>query len=89
MKHDDFQKAPKLFCESVQLAFTPEYFVMAINSGEQSAIYSFTPEHMKRLSQYLTHEIQAFEKAHGGIEARWDPSIMSPLQKKNPPSEKS
>ncbi len=51
MKPDDLKKAPKLFCESINVAFTPEYFVIGMTSGSQGTIYTLTPQHAKRLQQ--------------------------------------
>ena len=89
MKQDDLQKAPKLFCENIRLGFNPEYFVMGLSSGSQAQIYSLTPEHAKRLLQYLEYEIERYEKEHGEITAEWNPNVVSPIQKGNPPSERS
>ncbi|MCF7815985.1 MAG: DUF3467 domain-containing protein [Candidatus Pacebacteria bacterium] len=89
MSPDDLQKAPKLFCENIRIGFTPEYFVVGLSSGTQSSIYSLTPAHAKRFLQYLTHEITQFEKANGTIVAEWNPNIVSPVQKLNPPDTKS
>lgn len=89
MKPEDLQKAPKQFCENIKIGFTPEYFVMALSSGEQANIYSLTPGHIKRLEQYLAHEIETYEKEHGTINAEWNPNIVSPVQKMNPPPEMS
>lgn len=89
MKGEDLQKAPKMFCENIKVGFTPEYFVMGLSSGSQAQIYSLTPAHTKRLYQYLKHELEKFEKEHGEIKAKWDPNIVSPVQKVNPPSEQS
>lgn len=86
MKQEELKNAPKLFCESVSVAFTPEYFVMAFTSGSQGSIYSFTPQHAKRLQQYLTHQLNEFEEKHGEINAKWDPKIVSPVQRINPPT---
>lgn len=89
MKPDNLQNAPKLFCENIKIGFTPEYFVIGLSSGAQASIYSLTPGHVKRLHQYLSHEIEQFEKAHGTITAEWNPHVISPVQKFNPPSDKS
>lgn len=89
MKPEDLQNAPKIFCENIKLGFTPEYFVMGLSSGTQSSIYSLTPQHAKRLLQYLTHEIAQYEKANGEIESSWSPNIVSPVQKFNSPSDMS
>lgn len=89
MKPEDLQKAPKLFCENVKVGFTPEYFVVGLSSGSQATIYSLTPQHTKRLLQYLTHEIQEFEKVNGEITAEWNPNIVSPMQGVHLPDDKS
>lgn len=89
MKSDDLKKAPKMFCESINVAFTPEFFVIGLSSGNQSNIYSLTPQHAKRLQQYLTHQISEYEKEHTEIVAKWTPTIISPVQRMNPPMEGS
>ena len=89
MKPEDLKKAPKLFCETINIGYTPEYFVMGLSSGSQAAIYSLTPQHLKRLREYLNHQISQYEKEHGEIKAEWNPNIPSPLKAMNPPSELS
>lgn len=89
MKPEDLQNTPKLFCENIKLGFTPEYFVMGLSSGNQSSIFSLTPQHTKRLLKYLEHEIGQYEKQHGTIDAEWNPNVVSPVQKLNPPHEMS
>jgi len=89
MKKEALKNAPKVFCESINLAFTAEYFVMGLTSGNQGSIYTLTPQHAKRLQQYLTHQISEFETKHGTIDAKWDPNVISPVQRANPPRELS
>lgn len=89
MKPNDLKKAPKLFAENIKIGFSPEYFVVGISSGEQANIYSLSPGHAKRLLQYLEHEIKEFESKHGEITAEWNPNVVSPVQRSNPPSEGS
>jgi hypothetical protein len=89
MKPEDLEKAPKLFCENIKLGFSPEFFVMGLSSGAQVSIFSLTPQHAKRLQQYLNHEIAQFEKVHGEIKADWNPNVVSPVQKLNLPHDKS
>ncbi len=89
MKPDDLKKAPKLFAENIKVGFTPEHFVLGISSGSQAQIYALSPAHTKRLKQYLEHEIKSFEKAHGEITAEWNPNVVSPVQRANPPTEQS
>lgn len=87
MKSEDLQKAPKLFAENIKIGHTPEYFVMGISSGAQGHIFSLTPGHMKRLQQYIEHELKTYEEKHGAITAEWNPNVVSPIQRANPPSE--
>ena len=89
MKPEDLQKAPKLFCENIKLGFTPEFFIMGLSSGAQAQIYSLTPGHMKRLKQYIEHEIERYEKDHGEITAEWNPNVVSPVQQVHEPTDKS
>jgi hypothetical protein len=81
MKKEDLKNAPKLFCESISVAYTPEYFVMGLTSGNQGTLYTLTPQHAKRLQQYLDHQVNEFEAKNGEIAAKWDPNVVSPVQK--------
>ncbi len=89
MKKDELKNAPKLLCEKAQVAYTPEFFALGLQSGNQANVYSFTPQHAKRLAQYLAHQVKEFEDKHGEIDAHWDPKIVSPVQRANPPTELS
>jgi hypothetical protein len=89
MKAEELKKAPKVFCESINLAFTPEYFVMGLASGSQGTLYTLTPQHAKRLQQYLGHQLKEYEEKHGEIDAEWNPNVVSPVQRMNRPSEGS
>lgn len=86
MKSEDLQKAPKLLAENIKIGYTPEFFVLGISSGTQAQVYSLTPGHAKRLQQYLTNEIKSFEAKNGEIKAEWNPNVISPVQRKNPPT---
>jgi len=89
MKPEDLKDAPKLFAENIKVGFTPEYFVLGISSGSQAQIYALSPAHTKRLLQYLEHELKNFEEKHGEVTAEWNPNVVSPVQRSNPPSEGS
>jgi len=89
MKPEDLQKAPKLLAENIKVGFSPEFFVMGISSGNQAQVYSLTPGHAKRLAQYLGHELKNFEDKHGEITAEWNPNVVSPVQRSNPPTDAS
>jgi hypothetical protein len=89
MKSEDLKKARNYFVKALMLVLLPEYFVMGLSSGSQGTIYSLTPQHVKRLQQYLTHQIAEYEKEHGEIKAEWNSNIVSPVQRVNPPTELS
>ncbi len=89
MKAEDLKKAPKLFCENIKIAHSSEYFVLGLSSGSQAHIFSLSPGHAKRLLHYLTYEVNEYEQKHGTIEATWIPHVKSPIQRANPPSDKS
>jgi hypothetical protein len=46
-------------------------------------MYALTPQHMKRLSQYLAHQLSDYEKQFSPINAEWVPGIKSPIQTKD------
>ena len=77
----DLQKSPRQFCDSIKIAFTKEFFVMGLMNGETGAPYALTPGHMKRLGQYIQHQIAEYEKQNGEIQTPdWSPNVKSPLQ---------
>lgn len=79
----DFNKIPKQFCENIMVAFSQEFFVMGMLTGETGVTYALTPQHMKRLSQNLAHNVADYEKQFGTIQAEWTPGIQSPIQTKD------
>ncbi len=76
----DLNKVPKQFCENITVGFSQESFVMGMLNGEAGAFFVLTPQHMKRLAQYLENQIAEYEKQFGGINAEWKPGIESPIQ---------
>ncbi len=56
---------------------------MGMITGENGIAYALTPQHMKRLAQYLAHQIEDYEKKFGAINAEWKPGIESPIQTKD------
>lgn len=79
----DLTKVPKQFCENISVAFSQEFYVMAMLTGENGIAYALSPQHMKRLAQYLAHQIVEYEKQFGEIKAEWKPGIQSPIQTKD------
>lgn len=89
MTPEELKEAEKLFCENIRIGYTAEYFVIGMSSGAFAETYSLTPQHAKRLQQYLTHEIGDYEAKHGEIKSTWNPNVVSPVQRVNPPTELS
>jgi len=79
----DLNKVPKQFCENVTVGFSQESFITGMLNGETGVFYVLTPQHMKRLAQYLTHQLSEYEKQFGPINAEWSPGIQSPIQTKD------
>lgn len=65
------------------VAFSQEFFVMGMLTGETGATYALTPQHMKRLAQNLAHNVADYEKQFGEVHAEWQPGIQSPIQTKD------
>ncbi len=76
----DLNKVSKQFCENIVVGYTPESFVMGMLAGESGTAYALTPQHMKRLSQYLVGQVAEYEKKYKHIDAKWPPDIESPIQ---------
>lgn len=77
----NIEKAPKQFCDNVSVAFSQDFFALGMTSGEQGTAYALTPQHTKRLLQYLTYRVNEYEQKHGPINVEpWSPDIKSPLQ---------
>ena len=85
----DLSKVPKQFCENITVAFSQEFFIMGMFTGEQGIAYALTPQHLKRLAQYLAHQVGEYEKQFGVINAAWTPGIQSPIQTKDLPGAES
>lgn len=84
MNKDVFVNSPKQFCENVSVAHTNESFAMVLLSGQNAQVYAFTPQHMKRLGQYIQKQVEQFEEKNGEIKAKWEPGIVSPMQPSSP-----
>lgn len=76
----DPNKLPKQFCENINVGLTKEFFVMALTSGNSVTPFALTPEHTKRFSELLAHNIKEYEQKYGAIKASWAPGVKSPLQ---------
>lgn len=76
MTEKEIIEANKIFAENVKLAYTEEYFLAAVN---KDTVIALTPKHAKRIKEYLTYEIEMYEKKYGVIDSKWDASIKSPF----------
>lgn len=76
----DINQAPKQFCDNIVAGYSSEYFVLVLKNGNSATAYSISPAHAKRLAQYMTYQVEQFEKENGEIKAAWTPNITSPIQ---------
>ena len=76
----DLTKAPKQFCDNVNIGFNNEFFLMGVSSGQTGIVYALTPLHTKRLMQMLKHDIENYEKQFGELKTEWSSNIASPIQ---------
>jgi hypothetical protein len=76
----DLSKAPKQFCDSINVGFTDEFFLMAVSSGQNTLVFALTPGHAKRLMQMLAHNITKYEEQFGELKTQWLNNIPSPIQ---------
>lgn len=76
----DINKAPKQFSEKISMGFSKEFFVLTMYTGERATPYVITPQHAKKLAQYISHQVSEFEKKFSEIDAKWDPNVKSPIQ---------
>lgn len=80
-KYDASEK-PKKFCENISIAYAKEYFVLKMLYHED--LYGLTPQHAKRLSQYLAYQVSKYEGMFGVIQSTWSEpdksENKSPLQ---------
>jgi len=79
----DLNRVQKQFCENVTIGFSQEAFIVGMLNGESGAFYVLTPQHIKRLTQYLSAQLTDYEKKFGTIDAVWKPGIESPIQTKD------
>ena len=79
----DLQKVPKQFCDNITVGYSQEAFILGMIAGESAMFYALTPQHMKRLNQYLENQVIEYESKFGEIKAEWSPGIQSPIQTKD------
>lgn len=84
MDENFWKNAPKTFCDNANMVVMEglgNTFLLGLLSGQQGQVFTFTPEHMKRLSQLLSHNVKAYEEKNGAIPVEdWTPEMKSPIQ---------
>ncbi len=58
----DLNVVAKRFCQGVAIANMNDAFLLIMDTGDAKSTYVFTPEHLKRLHQYIGFNIEEFEK---------------------------
>jgi len=85
MNEEFWKNVPKAFCEDTSIAVwsggAGSMILLGLRSGSNAQAFALTPEHAKRLMQYLTHEVAEFEKKIQKIEGEdWTPSMKTPYE---------
>jgi len=76
----DFNKMPKLFCESSSIGFAKHAFYFGFSSGANQSTFAVPPEVAKGLVEGLGQKIAEYEKAFGVIDTSGNQvGIQSPL----------
>ena len=58
----DLTKIQKIFCQDITVGYAKDFFAMAINPNDNNPIaFALTPQHAKRLQQYLDNKIAEYE----------------------------
>lgn len=88
MDEQFWRNAPKAYCDNANIAVSRgdigDMFMLAMLSGGSAQVFAFTPEHIKRVSQLINHNIDLYEKEVGPIEVEaWSPNVKSPVQIKD------
>ena len=83
MDEQFWKNVPKVYCDNTNMAIaggTGDMFLLALLSGGNAQVFAFTPEHMKRCMQMVSHNVQSYEDAHGEIKTEnWTPEMKSPF----------
>lgn len=75
----DINQLPKRYCDGVLGSFNKEIFVVAFTSGNELTSFVTTPQIMKSIAQWLSGNIENYEKQFGVIDMA-QPLIVSPIQ---------
>jgi hypothetical protein len=83
MNEQFWRNAPKVHIDSANIAVMRgmgNTFLLALLSGGNAQVFTFSPEHMKRFAQLLTYHVAEYEKTDGKINvADWTPGVASPF----------
>ena len=87
MDEEFWKNAPKIYCDNTNMAIasgTGNTFLMALLSGGNAQVFAFTPEHMKRFQQLVSHHVRTYEETNGPIKTDdWTPEMKSPFAVKD------
>lgn len=75
----DLNQLPKKLCDGAIGAYSKEIFSFALTSGNNLDTFASTPQTMKSISEWMSAQIQSYEKQFGEIIVT-PPQIQSPIQ---------
>ncbi len=92
-ENDKILKATKRFIDDTRTLIAEGSIVFGFYFGEMPESFVMTPQHAKRLSMILAHQIANYESVFGPIAASWTPpNVQSPIQPsdlQDPPQDSS
>jgi hypothetical protein len=78
----DFNKIPKLLCESATIGYVKHSFFFGFTSGPNQSAFAIPPEVAKGLITILQTAVDGYEKAFGTIDTSGNQTgIQSPISR--------
>lgn len=75
----NLDELPKKLCDGALGGHNKEIFSFVLTSGNSLDSFAATPQIMKSISQWMSEQVSAYEKAFGEIDMS-PPQIASPIQ---------
>lgn len=82
----NWKDEPKYHVENIEGAMHKEVFMLGLFSGKVPFVFTVTPSHLKRISQWFKYHVELYEREYGPIKATdWQPPQPSPFHLQPPP----
>lgn len=78
-KKVNMNNLPKKLCDGAIGSYGKEIFAFALTTGTAVDAYGATPQTMKSIAQWMTKQVEQYEKQFGEIDMKPSP-VHSPIQ---------